>query len=60
MVGGGRVPGWVVVGQLNFLFIFLTDNGIEENLKVTMTDLKAAMESEFSKVNSATQKLKGN
>ena len=42
--------------------IFLTDNtnGIEENLKDTMTDLKATMESEFSKVNNATQKLKGN
>ena len=38
--------------------MFLTDNttGIEENL----TDLKASMESEFNKVNNATQNLKGN
>ena len=42
--------------------IFLTDNttGIEENLKDTMADLKTSMESEFSKVNKATQRLKGN
>ena len=42
--------------------MFLTDNttGIEENLKDTMTDLKASMESEFNKVNNATQILKGN